>query len=486
MSGSYRAPRLGGIHRMKGTKEELLNLGMGRLFVKLAVPGILGTLIIGLYNLMDSIFVGQFVGKDGVGAIAIVYSIVLLNQAISTLIGVGSMSLLSRAIGEDNEPVIRRILGNLVLFSLIPSAMLSAVSYLFARPIVAFFGGKGEILELGVEYLEIMAMGFVLSSVGPAMNMLLRGEGRMKQAMIVAATGMILNIILDPIFIYYFGWGIAGAAIATVLSQGVYLIANIAYYLTGKSIIKIRIKEFKFAFDLMPQILSVGLAGVVGLIMIGMQQVILFRSLSTYGGNDHVALMGASFRVFLFAFIPLTGIGQGLQPILGMNFGAKRYDRVKKAFTSFTLIASGISFFLWVCFMLFPGTIISWFITSQRLVSVGRNHFRWFFAVFFVAGFIITTGIMFQALGKGAHAAALAAARQIVCFLPLVFVLPKIMGVTGTWISLPIADVMTFVLAGLLLLNEFRRHAGIFRRIGEREAVSSASPAEAPAVQGKS
>jgi Na+-driven multidrug efflux pump len=225
---------------------------------------------------------------------------------------------------------------------------------------------------------------------------------------------------------------------------------------------------------------------VVGLVMIGMQQAILYRSLSFYGGNDHVALMGASFRIFLFAFIPLTGIGQGLQPIIGINFGAKKYDRVKKAFTSFTLIASGISFFLWLCFMLFPGTIISWFITSQRLVSVGRQHFRWFFAVFFVAGFIITTGIMFQALGKGPQAAALAAARQIVCFLPLVYLLPKIMGVTGTWISLPIADVLTFTLAGLLLLNDFRRHAGVFRRIGTGKAVSSPAAAGVPSTQGKS
>ncbi len=460
---------------MKQTREELLTLGMGKLFVKLAIPGVLGTIIIGLYNLMDAVFVGQFVGKEGVGAVAVVYSVVLVNQAISTLIGIGSMSMLSRAIGKKDEKTSRRILGNLVLTVTIPSAVLSVVSFLYARPIVAFFGGSDIMLDLGEKYLKIISLGFILSSVGPAMNMLLRGEGRMKEAMLIAASGMALNIILDPIFIHTLGMGISGAAVATVISQGVYLVTNILYFKYGKSLIKLNIREFKFAFDLMPNILSVGLGGMIGLVMIALQQVILYKSLAYHGGTDQVALMGATFRVFLFAFIPLTGIGQGLQPVIGMNFGANRYSRVREAYKSFTMIASGISGLLWLCFMLFPGAILSWFITDPGLVLSGKSNFRILFGVFFAAGMIINTGIMFQALGKGGHAAILAASRQVLFFIPLVFILPIYTGTTGIWLSLPVTDTLTILLALVLLIVEYRKLLAGYP-IHDREFLPASSP----------
>ena len=442
---------------MNRKREELLTRGMGELFIKQALPGMIGTLIIGLYNLVDAIYIGQFIGKDGVGAVSLVYSVVLFNQAILILIGLGSMSLLSRSIGERNERTIRKLLGNLTLTVSILSLVFSVLIFSFTRPIVGFLGGRESILDLGESYLRIVSVGFVPAALGPALNMLLRGEGRMKEAMIIASAGAILNIILDPIFIHVLGLGISGAAMATVISQTVYLILNIIYFTSGKSVIRFNLRDFRFAFDLMPKILGVGASAMFMLVTASVQQVILFKSLAVYGGNDHVALMGAAFRVFLFAFIPLAGIGQGLQPILGMNYGAKRFGRVKQAYIFFTTIAAGLAGLSWLCFMLLPKAILRWFITDPGLVSWGQGYFRILFAVFFLSSINLTALTLFQALGKGGKAAVLSLSRQIVFFIPIALVLPLFTGVIGLWWAVPASEVLTLFMTLIFLVVEYRR-----------------------------
>lgn len=442
---------------MNHKREEILTLGIGRLFIKLAIPGMIGTLIMGLYNFVDAIFIGQFVGKDGVGAISLVYSVVLVNQAILTLIGIGSMSLTSRAIGENDQRTTQRLLGNLTFSISILSIVLSVLVFNFAYPLVKFLGGGGNILYLGVKYLKIISIGFVFASLGPAMNMLIRGEGRMKEAMLIASTGMVLNIILDPIFIYVLGMGIQGAAVATVISQIMYVIIGLVYFRLGRSVIKLNLKDFKLAFDLLPKILNVGNSAMIMFVMAAIQQIILFKSLTAYGGSDHVALMGASYRVFLSMFIPLAGAGQGLQPIIGINYGGKNFDRVKESFKSFTLIATIIASILWLSTMLFPQQILSWFITDSELVNRGQEYFRIFFSVSFILGLNLTILTMFQAIGKGVQATILSLSTYIFFFIPLVLILPISKGVLGVWLSIPIADTLRLFMGIIFLAIEYRK-----------------------------
>lgn len=444
-----------GVRAMNDSRKDLLEMSMGKLFMKLAVPGMIGMLAAGLYNMVDAIFVGQLVGAAGVGAITMGYNIVLVNQAILTLFATGAMSLLSRAIGEKDQKTIDKLFGNVLIGVSVLSVILTAIVLSGATNILKFLGSKGEILVLGERYIKIIALGFIFGGVGPALNMLIRGEGNMKSAMKIVFAGMIINIILDPIFISVFDMGIEGAAVATVISQLLYLIGDIIYFKSGKSAIKLTKRSFKLSFDIMPQILSVGFSGMLMQIMAAVQLTILLRLMSSYGGNDSIIVMSCAHRIMLFAFIPMWGIGQGLQPILGANYGAKKFTRVKKAFLSFTKIAIGISGMLWICFMLFPKFILSWFITNSGLVQSGINNFRIYLCVFALYGFMITSITLFQALGKAGKAAIVVMGRQILFFIPIALILPRFIGEMGVWMALPLGDLLVIILSSIFIIGEF-------------------------------
>ena len=441
---------------MNSNRKNLLEMNMSKLFVKLAVPGIIGMLAVGLYNMVDAIFVGQFVGADGVGAITMGYNIVLLNQAILSLFATGAMSLLSRAMGEKDQNTIDKLFGNVLISVAVLSIILTFFVYVFASPLLQFLGAKGQILVLGIKYIRIISLGFLFSSVGPALNMLIRGEGKMKSAMTIICVGTILNIVLDPIFIKVLDFGIEGAALATVISQFIYLIGDFIYFNSGKSIINVTKKSFKISFELMPKILSVGISGMLMQIMSALQLAVLLKSFSHYGGNSSVIIMGAAYRIMMFAFIPMWGISQGLQPVLGANYGAKKFNRVKKAYSSFTKIASIMASVVWLCFMLFPKTILSWFITDKAMVLSGITNFRIFLGVFLLYGFFVTSITLFQALGRGGKATFMVMGRQIIFFIPTALILPIFIKELGVWLALPLADIVTISIAIFMVIGEFK------------------------------
>lgn len=429
-----------------GEREKLLTQSMKELFLKLSVPGMIGMIIIGLYNFVDAIFVGQLVGKEAVGAVALMYSLVLFNQALLTLVGSGSMSVLSIAMGKNDQEKIDKLLGNMIVILFLICGVFTLIVHFNVERIVSFIGGKGLTHELGVRYLRILLIGFIPAAAGPAMNFLLRAEGKMKDAMLIIGSCSMLNIILDPIFIKTLGMGIEGAAIATVISQTLMMVIQFVYFGVGRSIISLQRMKLRIEKDILPEIFKVGTSQMIMCVMSMFQQILLFRTLQSYGGNDHVALMGGSYRVFMFGYVAVWGVGQGLQSVVGVNYGAGKYDRVKEAFKSFTAIGSIISISVWILFMLFPQTILGWFIKDPVLVAENVNLFRIFTSIFFLYVYFATVMNLFIGLGKGKEAGMIAITRQIVFFIPLVFILPKIMGVTGVWLSLPLADLMSMSL----------------------------------------
>ncbi len=438
-----------------GNRQELLEMGMGKLFRKLGIPAMIGMMAVGLYNLVDAIFVGQLVSAAGVGAVVIASNIIALNLAGAMLLAMGATSVLSRAIGEKNQKTIDMLFGNVFIGVSAISVLLTIIVYNFAGPMLEFIGANEEILTLGTRYLKILSLGFVFAALGPALNFLIRGEGQMKAAMRIIIAGMLINIVLDPILIKGFGMGIAGAALATIIAQAFVVIGDILYFQSGKSTIKISKHSFKMSFGIIPQILNVGVSGMLMQIMPAIQMSLMFKILSYYGGNNSVILMGASYRVMSFAFISLWGIAQGVQPIIGANYGAKQFDRVKQAFLSFTGISTVISGVLWLGFMLFPGFILSWFITDSALVQSGIGQFRIFLGIFILYGFMAISIVFFQANGKGAQAAALVVGRQILFFIPIVLLLPKYIGEIGAWLAMPLGDSLTVILGIFLIIREF-------------------------------
>ncbi len=437
-------------------REELLTASMGRLFVKMAVPGMVGMTVIGLYNLVDSIFVGQFVGPEAVSAVTMGYAVVLVNQALLTLFATGAMSLFSRAMGAKDRKTMDSMFGNVFWPVGIISLVLSVVVHVSARDILELFGASGEILRLGTEYLRVLSWGLVFGGLGPSLNFLIRAEGQMPNAMKIIIAGTLVNIVLDPVFIQLFGLGMSGAAIATIIGQFLVLAGDLLHFKSGKSAVKLTAASFRMNWRLIPDILKIGVSGMAMSIAVAVQLSILLALSSGYGDSSNI-VMSASFRVMSFFYIPMFGIAYGLQPVIGANYGAGLYGRVREAWFYFFKIAAAVSALLWLFFQLCPSFVLSWFITDASIVGGGRTWFRIFESSFILYGFISVTIMLLMALGRAAKSAVVTLGRQFLFFIPLVFTLPHFLGETGLWLSYPLADLLVVILGLFLVAAEMRR-----------------------------
>ncbi|MCP4752288.1 MAG: MATE family efflux transporter [Proteobacteria bacterium] len=440
---------------MNEIRSEILRLGMRQLFIKLALPGIVGTLILGLYNFVDGIFVGQFIGPEALGGVSLVYSVVLINQAILTLLGMGSMAVLSIAIGREDYDTINKLFGNLILTLGLLSLVFSVLVFCLTDEIIRFLGAKGTVFAYGRDYLKVLSTGFVFAALGPAINMLFRGEGNIQKAMKILSVGVVLNIVLDFVFIYQLKMGVKGAALATVISQVLILCFNLLFIAKGNSVISLKRSKFEISFELLPKIVGIGSSTMILLVMASLQQMLLFKSLSTYDDPTLIPLLGAAYRVLLFAVIPFAGIGQGLQSIVGINLGAGRTDRVKEAYRVFTLNASVMAGSLWILFMVFPDFFLGMMLSDKEIVEAGIPYFRILFSSFLLTGVINNSATFFQALGKGWKASLVFLSRQIVFFIPLLVLLPNLIGIGGVWLSMPVAELLCVVVVVFLQIDEY-------------------------------
>ena len=438
-------------------REELLTENIWKLFIKFSVPAILGMLMYAIYSFVDAIFVGQWVGPEGLAAIAIVFPLVLINSAVAAFMGMGSASLLSRAVGAKDKKTVSKIFGNFTVSILIFSIIFMVLGFIFAENLVQFMGASGLILDYGTIYFRIFLFGaFFINFYGGA-NMLIRAEGHMKEAMIIISAGSLLNIFLDPIFIKVLGMGVEGAAVATVISVGVGAFLTLRYFISGVSKLTVSMKTLRFAPELMRDIAPVGFSGMAMQLMTVIQQVTIFKSIASYGVPNDLAIIGATLNMLAFAFIPLWGISQGLQPIIGMNYGAKKYSRVKESFRKFLLAATVVALSIWLIFMIIPHIILSLYIPDTEIVNSGINAFRIVLSVFLLYGFVVLPVVFFQSIGKGNIASFLLIARQVILFVPIVIILPILMGLNGVWIAVPISDALIVIISSILVIRELRR-----------------------------
>jgi len=441
---------------MTDAREELLKESPIKLMLKLCTPAIIGMVVIGLYSFMDGVFAGQLIGENAMGAISVAYPFTLFNNGIATLIGIGSASLLSRAIGKKNQEVIDKIMGNLIASVLLFSTIVMIVGMVFTRPLLQISGAQGEILELGVRYLRIVYIGSIFVNFAQSANMIMRGEGLMKKAMTIMGLGAILNIILDPILIKAFGTrGIEGAAVATVISQFVQAVITLNYFLKRSKVVKIN--KIKMEKSLQSEIFSVGVSAMLMQVLAIIQQTLLYRMAFKYGGDGQAILMGASLKLQAFSFIPLWGMSQGLQPVVGTNYGAENYERVKKITNMFILGATLLSLVFWIPIELLPKQALGLFIPNEDLVVSGVRNFRISYGLFPLAGAMIMMITFFQSIGNGKNAGKLVFLRQIILFVPAILLMPKVIGISGVWFTMPVVDGIVTILAFAFLLKEYRK-----------------------------
>ena len=437
-------------------KTQLLTKSPKELLFKLAIPGIIGMLVIGLYPFMDGIFAGRLIGDYAMSAISVSMSLTIINGGISALIGVGSASIVSRAIGKGDKETIDKIFGNFCYWVILFSAIITIVGLIFAPHFLDMVGAKGNIKELGVRYLRVVFFGSIFVNFAQAGNMTMRGEGALKQSMMIMGTGAVLNIILDPILMNLMGeYAIEGAAIATVLSQIVQALLTFHYFSKKSSFVKIhKVKKYKAIYR---EMFSIGSSAMMMQILFAVQQTFLFKQAFVYGGDNWGILMSATMRLYMFSFIPLWGMSQGLQPVIGANFGAKQYGRVKDTMKIFMYGATILAAASWIPSMFCSDTLLSLFSVRHEIIEAGVKNFKMFYSTFILYGIMIMTLTFFQSIGDGKKAGIIVLLRQLVLFIPAILLLPQLFGASAVWWAEPIVD-FTMIIAGLfLMLNVMRK-----------------------------
>ena len=441
---------------MTDEREELTSGNMFKLMLKLGIPGIIGMLVISLYSFVDAIFVGRYVGDKALGAISIAYAFTLINNGIAVLVGIGSASVLSRAVGRKDRKTIDSVMGNVFVLTLLMSSAVTVLGYIFAPQLLHVVRAEGEMHELGVKYLRIVYLGSIFVNFGQAANMVMRGEGKMALAMAIMGSGAVLNIVLDALFIIVFKQGIEGAAIATVISQAVFALATFFYFLCFSK--NIKFKSFKLEKSLVGETFAVGMSAMFMQVLSLVQQTVMYSTLKKYGGEDQVILMGAFFRYMMLAFIPLWGLSQGFQPFAGTNFGAGLFERVKKGtflFYGFGIVLAAV---FWLVFLASPESVLSLFIKDNpALVAAGKTNATLAFLIFPLMPIMILNITLFQALGKAKPAGFLAISRQLVLFVPAVLILPHFLGVRGVWAAGLFVDSLLVIISIIITARIFSK-----------------------------
>ncbi|UTC74883.1 MATE family efflux transporter [Treponema sp. OMZ 792] len=440
---------------MTDKREYLISGNMFKLMMELSIPGIIGMFVISLYSFVDAIFVGRYVGSTALGAISLAYTFTLINNGIAVLIGIGSASVLSRAVGRKDQETVDSIMGNILLLTLLFSFGTMTVGLIFAPQLLHLIGAEGEMLRLGISYLRIVYLGSIFVNFGQAANMVMRGEGRMGLAMLLMGISAVLNIILDAVFVIVLKKGLEGAAIATVISQVVLAICNFCYFAFFSK--NIKFKHFKIQKGIVKETLSIGFSAMLMQVFALLQQAVMYSTLKKYGGEDQVILMGAFFRYLMLSFIPLWGISQGYQPFAGTNFGAKQFDRVKKGTLLFYGFSLCLALIFWLVFLIMPERVLGLFLENAELISLGRTNAMLAMSLFPLSAIMIINLTLFQALGKAKYAGILVIARQFLLYIPAVLILPIFFGTRGVWISSPIIETLVMILSTLIVIKLFKK-----------------------------
>lgn len=426
---------------------------VGKLLRQYAVPAIIAMTASSLYNMVDSIFIGQGVGPYAISGLALTFPLMNLAAAFGTLVGVGASTLLSVLLGQKNYEVARRVLGNVVILNVIIGSVFSALALIFLDPILYFFGASEQTISYARDYMVIILLGNIITHIYFGLNSLLRSSGHPKQAMAATILTVFLNAVLDPIFIFGLDWGIRGAAIATVLAQCVSLAWIVRRFLNRQELIHFEKGQFRLDWQIAKKSLSIGLAPFLMNFVSCFIVIFLNQSLKKYGGDLAIGAYGIVNRVaFLFLMICM-GLTQGMQPIAGYNFGAKQYDRVKEVLRKTIGYAVMVMCLGFVVCELFPVTVVSIFTNDEQLLQNAAVGLRVVMMAFPLVGVQVVISNFFQSLGFAGRAIFLSLSRQLLFLLPALIALPLIYGIQGVWMSLPVSDAISCVVAVVLLLR---------------------------------
>jgi putative MATE family efflux protein len=433
---------------------ELGTENIGKLLIKQAVPATIGILVMSLNMIVDTIFVGQWIGVLAIAAITVVLPIVFLISSIGMGIGIGGSSIISRALGANKPEKAFLTFGNQISLTVILALLFVVLGTIFSVPILNLFGAKGLILPIASEYFSVVIYGVPFLAFAMMGNPTIRAEGKPKFAMYAMMIPAVLNVVLDVVFIKLFNWGMWGAGLATSISFASCGLYILYFFLSSKSELKIIPKNFKLNFKIVDEIIKLGGVSIVRQGTISILMIVLNYSLFTYGGEISISIFGIINRVMMFSLSPVLGVSQGFLPVAGFNIGAENNARVKETIKKAIWFGSILGTIIFIGIVIFKEEIIWVFTNDATLLAETPNAMLIVFLVTPIVTMQLIGSAYFQAAGKAMPALFLTLLKQGIFLIPLAYILPKYYGINGIWWSFPIADVISTIITIWVLKRE--------------------------------
>ncbi len=442
---------------MQESREFLLETRkISRLVWDYALPAIVGTMVNALYNIVDRIYIGHGVGPLAISGLAITFPVLNLTMALGFLVGAGAASRISINLGQKNKHRAEQILGNSLLLIILLNAVFMTLFYIYLKPILMAFGASEATYPYASDYLRIVLVGNVFISLCYSFNNMMRASGYPKKAMYTMLIGAVLNIILDPIFIFVFDMGIRGVAIATVISMFIGMLFVMHHFVQQSSVIRLRRKNIRLEWAVILSIVSIGFSPFSMQVAASGVAVLMNTSLMKHGADLAVGAFGIWNAFAMIIIMLVIGLNQGTQPIIGYNYGAEKYDRVRKTLFYSMKVATLVTTVGFVLAMLLPRYLAGVFTTDKELLDISENGIRIASLAFPLVGLQIVISNFFQSIGKAAKAVIQSLSRQLLFLVPGILLFPRFWGLNGVWAANPVADTLSALLSVYLLVLQLR------------------------------
>lgn len=439
-------------------KDELKEEKIWRLIIKYSVPAILAMMVTSLYNTVDRAFIGSMkdVGALAISGLGVTMPILTILGAFCVGLAVGGSTNIAIKLGEGNKEEAEKALGNTIAIELLVGIVMMSISIFFLEDILYIFGASNDTIKYSMDYISVIMYGTWFNLPGFAMNSAIRADGNPKFASKMMIIACLFNLILDPIFIFGFGMGIKGAALGTVICQLVICLWSGYYFTFGKSNLKLKLKNIKIESKIIKGILVIAITPFCMELASGFIHLITNKVLKVYGGDLAIGAMTAITSINLLFLMPVYGISQGMQTIIAYNYGAKQFERAKKALLIGILAATIVLSFGIFAILLFPKLFIGIFTKDAILTDLALNGIYIYSLTLPAIGICILGTVYFQSIGSAKKSIVLSLLRQVIVFIPLILVVPKYFGLNGVWAAQPLADVVSMIIIGLFLIKEFK------------------------------
>ncbi|MBE6280728.1 MAG: MATE family efflux transporter [Bacteroides sp.] len=440
----------------KGNATELGTHPIGKLLMQYAIPAIIAMTASSLYNMVDSIFIGQGVGPLAISGLAITFPFMNLGAAFGAMVGVGASTLISVKLGQKDYTTAQTVLGNVVTLNVIIGVAFSILTLLFLDPILYFFGASEDTIGYARDYMQIILAGNIFTHMYLGLNAVLRASGHPQKAMYATINTVIINTVLDPLFIYGFDWGIRGAAIATIIAQVISLVWQFKLLANKNELLHLHKGIYRLQSKIVKNIIAIGLSPFCMNVASCFIVIFINKGLKEYDGDLAIGAYGIVNRLVFICVMIVMGITQGMQPIAGYNYGAQQFQRVTKVLKLSIWGATAVTTLTFLVGELMPELAVSLFTTDEGLINRAATGFHIVVIFFPIVGFQMVTSNFFQSIGLASKAIFLSLTRQLLFLLPMLIILPLFMGANGIWWSMPISDCLASLVAAILLYKQMK------------------------------